>query len=86
MRARCCAARAHPGRARRKGADTPREGVPCRDRTALRRRRSSCRFRAFAERLAVIARDFPADDEARVFEALALLGTIPEGSEIPRHR
>jgi len=41
------------------------------------------RFRAFADRLAVVARDYPGDDEARVFQALALLATIPEGTRNP---
>ena len=41
------------------------------------------RFRGFADRLATIVRDFPADDEARVFQSLALLGTIPEGTRRP---
>ncbi|MEQ1911511.1 MAG: hypothetical protein ABMA15_22030 [Vicinamibacterales bacterium] len=43
----------------------------------------STRFRGFADRLATIVRDFPSDDEARVFRSLALLGTIPEGARRP---
>src|SRR5262249_9780719 len=41
------------------------------DRAALRR--------AHADRMAAVARDYPDDDEAAAFYALALLGTIPEG-------
>ena len=41
------------------------------------------RFRAFADSLSAIARRFPEDDEARAFESLALLGTIPEGTRRP---
>ena len=41
------------------------------------------RFRTFADRLATIVRDFASDDEARVFQSLALLGTIPEGTRRP---
>jgi tetratricopeptide (TPR) repeat protein len=41
------------------------------------------RFSAFAERLAAIARNNPGDDEARLFQALALLATIPEGTRRP---
>lgn len=41
------------------------------------------RFAGFADRLAIIVRDFPWDDEARAFQALALLGTIPEGARRP---
>jgi len=41
------------------------------------------RFGAFADGLAAIARDYPDDDEARVFQALALLATIPEGARRP---
>jgi tetratricopeptide (TPR) repeat protein len=41
------------------------------------------RFQAFADQLAAISRQFPDDDEARVFQALALLGTIPEGARRP---
>jgi len=41
------------------------------------------RFRAFADRLAALSAASPDDDEARVFQALALLGTIPEGARMP---
>ena len=41
------------------------------------------RFQAFADALAGIARDYPTDDEARAFQALAMLGTIPEGVRRP---
>lgn len=41
------------------------------------------RARGFADALAAISRDFPADDEARAFRALALLATIPEGTRRP---
>jgi tetratricopeptide (TPR) repeat protein len=43
----------------------------------------TARFRGFADHLAEIARRFPDDDEARVFESLALLATIPEGVRQP---
>ncbi len=39
----------------------------------------AARNRAYAERMAALARDNPNDDEAAVFYALALLATIPEG-------
>ena len=38
------------------------------------------RHRAYADRMAALVRDFPDDDEAAVFYALALLGEIPEGA------
>lgn len=41
------------------------------------------RFRAFASRLSRLSLEFPDDDEARLFQALALLGTIPEGARRP---
>ena len=41
------------------------------------------RFRACADRLATLSAQFPADDEARLFQGLALLGTIPEGARKP---
>ncbi len=41
------------------------------------------RYRACADRLAALAQRFPDDDEVRVFQALALLGTIPEGARNP---
>jgi tetratricopeptide (TPR) repeat protein len=41
------------------------------------------RHRAYAARMAALARDFPADDEAAVFLALAMLGEIPEGQRNP---
>ncbi len=41
------------------------------------------RFRGFADGLAAIVVQFPTDDEARVFQALALLATIPEGTRRP---
>ncbi|MGE3508620.1 MAG: hypothetical protein AB7N65_07025 [Vicinamibacterales bacterium] len=41
------------------------------------------RFREFAGRLALISRAYPDDDEARAFEALAWLATIPEGTRDP---
>ena len=37
----------------------------------------------FADALGVIARDYPQDDEAKAFQALALLATIPEGTRRP---
>jgi tetratricopeptide (TPR) repeat protein len=39
----------------------------------------AARNRAYAERMAAVARENPSDDEAAVFYALALLATIPEG-------
>ena len=41
------------------------------------------RQRAYADRMAQVARDFPEDDEAQTFYALALLGTIPQGERKP---
>ena len=41
------------------------------------------RQRAYADRMAVLARDFPEDDEVQAFYALALLGTIPQGERRP---
>lgn len=41
------------------------------------------RYRACADRLAALAAQFPDDDEARLFQALTLLGTIPEGARNP---
>lgn len=41
------------------------------------------RLRAFADRLDQMARQFPEDDEIRVFEALALLGSLGEGNRNP---
>jgi tetratricopeptide (TPR) repeat protein len=39
----------------------------------------AARDRAYADRMATLARDNPGDDEAALFFALALLATIPEG-------
>ena len=44
---------------------------------------ASTRLRAFADRLALLSAQFPDDDEARLFHALTLLGTIPEGARNP---
>ena len=41
------------------------------------------RAQRFADALAVIARDYPTDDEAQAFESLALLATIPEHTRRP---
>lgn len=41
------------------------------------------RFASFASRLEVLSQQFPDDDEIRVFQALALLGSIPEGVRMP---
>ena len=41
------------------------------------------RFRGFADGLGAIVAQFPTDDEARAFQALALLATIPEGTRQP---
>jgi tetratricopeptide (TPR) repeat protein len=41
------------------------------------------RLRACADRLARLSAQFPDDDEARLFQALMLLGTIPEGARNP---
>ncbi len=41
------------------------------------------RFRGFADGLSAIVAQFPSDDEARAFQSLALLATIPEGSRRP---
>lgn len=41
------------------------------------------RLRGFARQLALISRAYPDDDEARAFEALAWLATIPEGTRAP---
>ncbi len=43
----------------------------------------AARQRAYAERMARMHRDYPHDDEAASFYALALLGTIPEGARRP---
>jgi tetratricopeptide (TPR) repeat protein len=43
----------------------------------------STRLRAYSDRMAQLVRDFPDDDEAVAFYALALLGTIPEGARRP---
>jgi len=43
----------------------------------------AARDRAYAERMAELSRQFPADDEAAAFYALALLGTIPSGQRNP---
>jgi tetratricopeptide (TPR) repeat protein len=37
------------------------------------------RIRAYADRMAALSADYPADDEAALFSALALLARIPEG-------
>jgi len=42
------------------------------------------RLQAYADRMAVLARDHPADQEATTFHALALLGTIPENVRNPQ--
>ena len=41
------------------------------------------RLRACADRLALLSAQFPDDDEARLFQALTLLGTIPENTRNP---
>jgi tetratricopeptide (TPR) repeat protein len=41
------------------------------------------RLRAYAERMGALHRELPADDEATVLYALALLGTISEGARRP---
>ncbi|MFN7982765.1 MAG: hypothetical protein U0Q11_12970 [Vicinamibacterales bacterium] len=41
------------------------------------------RAQHFAEALAAIARDYPADDEAQAFESLALLASIPQNTRRP---
>ena len=41
------------------------------------------RDRAYVERLAALAEAYPEDDEAAVFHALAMLGTIPAGQRNP---
>ena len=43
----------------------------------------TARQRAYADRMAQLARDFPDDDEVQTFYALALLGTIPPGERRP---
>ena len=43
----------------------------------------TARQRAYADRMAQLARDFPDDDEVQTFYALALLGTIPQGERRP---
>jgi tetratricopeptide (TPR) repeat protein len=42
------------------------------------------RLRAYVERMAALAREYPQDYEASVLYALALLGTIPEGARNPQ--
>src|SRR5262245_61781346 len=41
------------------------------------------RQRAYADRMALLARDYPDDDEVQTFYALAQLGTIPQGERRP---
>ncbi len=41
------------------------------------------RFRNFATRLEQLSAQFPDDDEMRVFQALGLLGSVPEGVRMP---
>src|SRR5262245_12112339 len=41
------------------------------------------RQRAYADRMALLARDYPDDDEVQTFYALALLATIPQGERRP---
>ena len=41
------------------------------------------RAQRFADALAAIARDYPADDEAQAFESLALLASIPQNTRRP---
>ena len=43
----------------------------------------TARNRAYADRMAELTRQFPEDDEAALFYALALLGTIPSGQRDP---
>jgi tetratricopeptide (TPR) repeat protein len=43
----------------------------------------STRHRAYADRMAGLARDYPEDDEVQAFYALALLATIPQGERRP---
>ena len=43
----------------------------------------TARNRAYADRMAELSRQFPEDDEAALFYALALLGTIPSGQRDP---
>jgi tetratricopeptide (TPR) repeat protein len=43
----------------------------------------TARMRAYADRMAALARDLPDDDEIQAFYALALLGTIPQGERRP---
>jgi tetratricopeptide (TPR) repeat protein len=43
----------------------------------------TARNRAYADRMAELTRQFPDDDEAALFYALALLGTIPSGQRDP---
>ena len=43
----------------------------------------AARDRAYADRMAALVRDYPGDNEAVVFYALALLATIPEGERNP---
>jgi tetratricopeptide (TPR) repeat protein len=41
------------------------------------------RDRAYADRMQALARGYPADDEAALFSALAMLATIPQGQRNP---
>jgi tetratricopeptide (TPR) repeat protein len=44
---------------------------------------AASRTRAYADRMGQLSRDYPWDDEAALFYALALLATIPEGERNP---
>jgi len=84
-KARAALARLAPTRAARQGkAPTPREkGYLDAVERLFGDGDKTARNRAYADRMAELARQFPDDDEAALFYALSLLGTIPSGQRDP---
>jgi len=80
-KARAALARLAPTRAARQGkAPTPREkGYLDAVERLFGDGDKAARNRAYADRMAELTRQFPEDDEAALFYALGLLGTIREG-------
>jgi tetratricopeptide (TPR) repeat protein len=84
-KARAALARLAPTRAARQTkAPTPREkGYLDAVERLFGDGDKTARNRAYADRMAELARQFPDDDEAALFYALSLLGTIPSGQRDP---
>jgi hypothetical protein len=84
-KARAALARLAATRAARQGkAPTPREkGYLDAVERLFGDGDKTARNRAYADRMAELTRQFPDDDEAALFYALALLGTIPSGQRDP---